>query len=245
MSSRTALAAVLVAGCAASRPGGSPDAPPAEPVDAPAIVDARIVPRPDARPIDAAPPPPDARAPDSACAAELLGNGDFDSTIVSASGKDISPWMVVTQGAPRPFVVGTADELFSAAFIQPQSGDFAAWLGGDNDVDHRLQQTVAFPANTTGARFRGAIQIRSDENPIPVNDRLRISLYDAAGTTEVELLAAFSEEDVTVGWTAVDVPVLGSYAGMTLQLRVAATTDSSKITSFFVDTLSVAATICP
>jgi hypothetical protein len=32
---------------------------------------------------------------------------------------------------------------------------------------------------------------------------------------------------------------------MTLQLRLAATTDSSKITSFFLDTLSLEATICP
>jgi len=236
---RGAAIVALLAGCATSEVPGAVDARTA--IDA-SLVDGSFPPFPDAPPTDA-PPIVDARPADVPCRGELLGNGDFDSTTGSGTAKNISPWVLVTQGAPRPFVVGTKDEL--AGMVTPQSGNFAAWLGGADNVDHWLQQTVHVPASATAVRLTGFASVVTLDDPATINDRLRISLFDAAGTIEKETLKEYSERDVTTGWVAVDVPLLGDYAGMTMTLRVAATTDGSQVTSFFVDTLSLEATTCP
>jgi multidrug efflux pump subunit AcrA (membrane-fusion protein) len=67
---------------------------------------------------------------------------------------------------------------------------------------------------------------------------------DANGSL-LTTIRSFTNVDATADWTAFAQPLQGSFAGVTVRLRIIGATDNVLATKFLVDTLSLEATVCP
>lgn len=249
------LALAVAMGCAtAGAPGGpedgggpdeadaadvtrGPDAEPGAP-DAAARPDAPPEP-PDAAPppppmVDAAPPPPPP-TPDAApppCTTtwlNLLANPGFDSGTANWSESSSGGYPLI--GAPPSGV---------AAHSAPN----VAWMGGyDSANDQVWQVSIAVPASATMLRLKGQRIIGTEESGSTPYDFLTFRLRNAGGTP-IETLATFSNADAVASWTPFEIYAISSYAGMSLQLHIQATTDIILSTGFLVDSLALEALVC-
>ncbi len=197
------------------------DAPP--PIDAPPVV-------------DAPPGTPDAGPP---CDIEILTNAGFDQSTGTGLNKNITPWVQ----SPGDVVV-TAAELAANGQPAPQAGNFAAWLGGESARQDFIYQPVAVPAATRSLTLRGYLYIRTNE-PVPSQyDQMQINIYNT-NQDLLETVATYFDGDVTTGWRAFTQDVAGDYAGRTILLAFESVNGFLYSTSFFVDTLSLEANVCP
>jgi hypothetical protein len=254
------------AGTAATGDGGGPpppDAPPLGRADAdhmqpdagpkppPPIVDADLVPPPpDAMPpppppIDAPPPPPpidaapgspdappppplpDAAPPPVCSWVNVLGDPAFDSGGVWA---ETSAGGYTIIGAPP-------------SGVTPLSAPNIAWMGGYDNGDDTLVQTVTIPAGATMLHLKGSYIIGTSETLPFAYDYVYFRLRDTGGTV-LENLGQKTNVDAIGAWTAMDFPAASAHAGATLQVFIEATTDLSNSTGFLLDNMSLEAYVC-
>jgi len=138
-----------------------------------------------------------------------------------------------------------------AANVAPRSGHYLAWIGGvlDSDKGSRisLMQDVLIPAKVSKLVLSGYLQIKTTEpDPKETSDQLDLTLQD---TQMYWSFHFWKGTDVTNGWQAFsyemsDAARLNALRGRTLTFYAEAIADTSEITSYWLDSLSLFAE-CP
>jgi serine protease len=150
-------------------------------------------------------------------ATSLISNGNFES------GRTV--WAESSTGS---FALISAPPQGITAY----SGSWISWLGGANNETASIQQAVLIPTNTPYLTFRSWIDSGDsagfDYGYVRVN-----------GVTVGTFGLFFGNE--TNGWARHSLD-LSSYAGQTVTLQFAATTDSALLSSWFIDEVSFAST---
>jgi hypothetical protein len=128
----------------------------------------------------------------------------------------------------------------------PHTEVFIAWLGGGEalvDEQNSLSQVVTVPAGAVRIELSFFYQIWSEDLPDDHN-YLRVNLRSVdAGPTEGELVA-FHNQDETVIWTRFEATLDATeWAGSDIVLEFTGT-GIQGYTNFFVDTISLVATVC-
>ncbi len=117
--------------------------------------------------------------------------------------------------------------------VTPRSGNWAAWLGGANNETAYIQQQVTIPPSAPVLRYWYWIGSQDacgyDFASVRVNG-VAVQTYNLCLSNN------------TGGWVQGSVN-LGSYAGQLVQLRFHVTTDSSLNSNFFLDDVSLAASL--
>ncbi len=122
--------------------------------------------------------------------------------------------------------------------FNPFTGSWGAYLGGVDDADDRLSQTVALPAGAASLTLRAWWSIATAETG-GAFDWMTFSLLRPDNTLLAELLTIDSDAEPNV-WDEAVVD-LTPFTGQDVILQVLARTDGSNPTDFFVDDVSIAA----
>ena len=144
-----------------------------------------------------------------------LPNGNFEQGRTIWQGFSTHGWPLIVHEGPNPTDLP----------IPAHSGVWAAWLGGDDDEVSYIQQTVTVPTTAPYLHLWG--WIGSDDYCgydfafIRVNN-ITVKTYDLCWATTMD---AWGEDMVD----------LRMYAGQIVALRVRVQTDSSLVSSLFVD----------
>ena len=176
--------------------------------------------------------PPDARpgadAAGDECVegwGELLENPHFD------------------QGPDVGWTSSGADIILSDAAmpIHVDSGDYAAWFGGRNELDATLSQPVSIPDAASDLRLSAKTCFVTAESA-GTHDRVEIVLRDAGGAV-VGTLSDFTNDDAggVCNWGSLQVSSSPAHAGQDLSFEIHVTTDAANHTSFYFDTLALEA----
>lgn len=152
---------------------------------------------------------------------ELLSNGDFDQ------GPDVG-WTstggdIIRREADMP--------------IHVDSGEYAAWLGGRNELDAALSQPISVPAQASQLRLSARTCFVTVETA-GTRDQVEIVLLDAGGAV-AGTLSDFSNQDAggICNWGSLQVDSSPAHAGEDLTFEIHVTTDAANHTSFYFDTL--------
>ena len=153
---------------------------------------------------------------------QLLANGNFDAG-------PTSHWV---QASEFPLIVGIGDLP-----ILPHTSPYAAWLGGLESKIDSLYQAIAVPVQAGQLTISGRLWIATQESA-SVFDTFNLSIR-STGNALLETPLVRSNLDSVESWVPFQVSAAGNYAGSTVRLHLTSTNDSSFVTNFFVDTLSV------
>ncbi len=160
---------------------------------------------------------------------QLLQDGDFEA------------------GLPNPYWKTASNRsssiLDNSSIPQPNpthSGAWKAWLGGDNNVQESLWQTITVPSGTASLQVSIWWLVNTNEPSPLVNDRLDVQLRDATSATILATLYTLYDGDANTVWQQ-KVISTSPYAGQTIQIAFVADTDASNPTNFFIDDVSVMA----
>lgn len=137
------------------------------------------------------------------------------------------------ENGTSPWVQSSANGYQLIDPTRPHTGSYSAWLGGYNNANDTIYQTVTVPANGTLSYWW---YMSTQETTHPW-DYLRVQLYSTSGTL-IATLRTWNDGSGANTWRQ-DSISLASYAGQTLRVRFNTTTDSSLTTSFFVDDVSL------
>lgn len=117
-------------------------------------------------------------------------------------------------------------------------GTWLAWLGGYNNAHDILYQTVSIPAGRIALQVTYYLYITSQDSPTYAYDYLYTSLQPLNAVTLPEIRIADNRD--RGGWYKITLTYNElPYAGQSMRLYFRATTDSSGITSFFIDYVSL------
>ncbi len=232
-------------------PSSHPDAYPLSPdaslpIDARPHPDAFVSPTPDAfvPPIPDAfvpPPTPDAPTGGGCTTMELQEKGNFDSSSGAAGSRNIGRWQ---EDSEYELVYSASDLAGGTGLPSPQSGNYLAWIGDPDDPDEEnLFQAVTVPAGTQSLTFSGYVNILTDD-PTDSDDVLGAFIVEDPEGALDETLQQFDSSDETSDWQQFSFTATGSYSGRTIDILIGAVV-TDEDTGFFVDTLSLQATVCP
>jgi cysteine-rich repeat protein len=170
-----------------------------------------------------------------ACAIELLTNGNFDGT---------SGW-TANDPTARPLIYDQTG-LNPAQAPQAHSAPNMAWLGFDVDNSSiTLSQSMTVPANALTLTVSGVRQIRTEEDNASPYDTANISLVNDAARQDLRP-QPWSNQDRSSAWLNFTYTVdATAFAGATVVFLIHVEMDEDVSTSFFFDTLSVVADVCP
>ena len=104
-----------------------------------------------------------------------------------------------------------------------------------------LRQTVTIPAGVTRLVFAGRLQIKTAETDSSRYDQLDVALEDAQNSWSFHV---WDNSDATNGWAPFEiesVDYLNAQRGRPLTFVAETITDSNKVTSFWLDSLSLVA----
>ena len=152
---------------------------------------------------------------------ELLTNGGFETSI--------SPWVSTGTGA-----------LYTNNGNYPHGGTGYVYYGAANSVTGQTYQQVAIPTTATGTMTFWLNVSSAETTTTTKYDYLYVEVRNTAGTL-LATLATYSNLDkvATAGQYAQKTLSLASYRGQTVRVQVRTTTDSSAITTFRVDDISL------
>ncbi|HYQ40922.1 MAG TPA: hypothetical protein VER11_03115 [Polyangiaceae bacterium] len=181
------------------------------------------------------------------CNAELLKNGDFDAGPVDWRQESTAPGILEVSD----LIVNGAKPALIAANVAPRSGNYLAWLGGVLDTDKgsrtNLLQDVQIPAKVSKLTVTGWLQITTTEtNPNDTTDQLDLTLQDDKDYWSFHF---WKGTEVTNGWKSFSYSIsegnrLDALRGRTLTFYAEAIGDTSQISSFWLDSISLYAE-CP
>lgn len=153
---------------------------------------------------------------------ELMQNGGFESGSVGWHQSSLQGHELISDDNPR-------------------SGDLGAYLGGDNDADDTLGQTIALPAGVD-LTLKAWWSLATGETA-GIFDTLTISLVNSGGTT-LATLATLNNTAETGIWDEL-VFDLKPYAGQAVTIRFVARSDQDNISDFYLDDISLLACTTP
>ncbi len=116
------------------------------------------------------------------------------------------------------------------------NGKWVAWLGGFGKVStDDLAQTVTIPANTCKATLSYQLKINTNERTTTLaNDKMTVTLTNAAGTSTIATLATYSNLNKSAGYLLKTMD-LTAYKGQTIRILFHEVENASLSTSFYVD----------
>lgn len=227
---RGALLAMLALGACARGGSVSDDEGPASGADA-AVADAS----------------PDASLPDAPPAAPADACVPMTTQILANPALDLTP---MGMGWVQQ-LISSSDPLITAQDgVTEHSPPYKAWLGGfnagsGNTVTDVLHQDVAIPAMTSQLVLTGFYQVRTEESGSTVYDTGSVALIQTSGTP-IETVLSLSNATPKTSWTAFAHTFTQNVSGQTVRLRFTSSSDASRRTHFFFDTLALTATHgCP
>lgn len=144
-----------------------------------------------------------------------------------------APWTETSSGG---FELITSDD--------PHTGNFSAFLCGYNRCNDTIKQNITLPSSFTSVTFSYWVAITTSETTTTTCfDNFHAVLRTSSGTTiaTVQTLCNLNAKGFTQ-FTFNVTSALKSHAGQTIQIFFQGTTDSSLITSFFVDDVSLQTT---
>jgi hypothetical protein len=162
---------------------------------------------------------------------ELVVNGSFD---LGETGWT-NPGVPIVYPANGNNAGGNPD-------VAAQTPPDVAWLGGLNNEDDILSQAIAIPADASILTFSFYYAIITAETSAAEVDVFDAQLVTA---TQTIALAHLSDNNASTPWVHVSALVPGSLAGQTVTLRLHGVTNGTRITSFYIDTVSLQAGACP
>lgn len=160
----------------------------------------------------------------------LIQDGGFEASMSGTT----NPYWKITSNIPR--------SIFDNSSIpQPNpthSGIWKAWLGGDNALSQTLTQTLSVPSGATSLQASVWWLVNTTEpNPSGL-DHMEMEILDGSGSLQ-ETLYHFKDVDQGSSWAQKIITATQAYAGQTIQLAFAASTDPTNVTSFFIDDVNV------
>jgi hypothetical protein len=160
---------------------------------------------------------------------EILVDGGFDD----GSGAWIE---VSTNGFP---LIQDATQLDA---VSPQSGGYAAWLGGAPLEDSGLAQPVFIPEGTVSLTVAGYFGLTTSDTGL--NDYATIAV-GSEDTGVNAIMQMWDPRNAVTPWVAFSGTTdAADLAGLSLTFLIASTTDDAANTNFFFDSLSLKATVC-
>ncbi|HID72379.1 TPA: hypothetical protein EYP38_00435 [Candidatus Micrarchaeota archaeon] len=138
----------------------------------------------------------------------------------------------------------TLEGATTISTLTPHSGSYSAWLGGYNNANDTLYQTITIPSTgpigqpIVNARLSYYWYMSTEETSTLYDyDYLYVRIRNTSGITlrEVETLTNRSTKDTWV-LSSFDV---SEFIGQTVQIYFQATTDGSLKSSFFIDDVSL------
>ena len=157
---------------------------------------------------------------------------------------DASTWTPYDEeaGAIRPIIV-PATSVAITADSPPNVAHFA----GVNDCRAGMFQSITIPDGALTMTLTGRRQVTTAETGSTPFDVLTIQLWEDAQTTTglIGDFAVISNENPTTGWVDFTGTIsVDTHAGEAVDLDFWAETDSSLITDFYVDSLTLTAFVC-
>ena len=161
----------------------------------------------------------------------VISDGGFESATVS--GNSAPGWTGTSK------ISGHNTITFQGTY--PHTGTNYGFLGGANsESDTLTTQTYAIPANATAATLQFWVNVVTQETTATAYDFLSVNVLNASGTTLSTPLSLNNTNSSSSGNTngtyfqpaAIN---LVSFAGQTIAIQFAATTDTSLPTTFRVD----------
>ena len=161
------------------------------------------------------PGPTPTPTPTSPPGGEKIVNGGFEN--------GASPWVQYSSGGYQ--LIDTT---------RPHTGSYGVYFGDYNNANEYIYQTITIPTNGT---LKYWWYMTSSEGTGAAYDYFYVRLYNTSGGL-VATLRTRSNTAARNAWYQ-DTLSLASYAGQTLRVQFSATTDSSLVTAFYVDDVSV------
>ncbi len=161
----------------------------------------------------------------SARATELVSNGGFES--------GSSSW-TLSGGASA-----------SSAYGYAHSGTYYLWLGGAVNENDSAYQTITIPANATAATLSFYYNINSLEGNTVAYDTFSATIRNTSGTVLATVVNLSNINQDPAGGNPYyhqQTYNLSAYAGQTIRIYFTSINDSSKVTNFRVDDVSVQVT---
>lgn len=188
---------------------------------------------------------------------QLLANGTYSLTAKATdtggnttSSLPVTVTLANTCTTPSQLIVDPSFELASPSWKQtnviwklaapiPRSGSWVAWLGGVGraNIDD-LYQELTIPTNACSATFNFWMKITTAEtSTTAANDTISISVANTSGIV-LSQLASYSNKDKSSGYVLKSFN-LSAYKGQTIRLQFHSIENASRVTSFYVDDLSL------
>jgi len=161
---------------------------------------------------------------------QLLVNPGFDSGHVAWVENTLSSSQIITP-----------DSMITA--LKAQTPPNVGWLGGYPNAQDDLYQTVTIPAGATSITLTFYYAIFTQENASGEFDTMDAYTYDPVNNIYTAV-ATFSNATPASTWTRFSTSLPTSLAGQTFQVGFLATTDATKNTNFFVDSVSLDVVAC-
>jgi hypothetical protein len=161
---------------------------------------------------------------------QLLMNPNFDAGHVGWSETTASASTVITNDS-------------TLTTVKAQTPSYLAWLGGYNNAQDDLSQVVTIPAGASSITLSFYYLIQTMESSPAILDTMQVYTYDPA-SAKYTAVATFNDNMPTSTWTRFSVTLPASLAGMTFELGFQATTDNTKYTNFFLDSVTLDVTAC-
>lgn len=143
------------------------------------------------------------------------------------------------EGSVSPWVQSGAGALYVNPGNYPQAGTGYIYFGAANSVTGTTYQQISIPAGTSPT-LSFYLNVTSAETTTTTQyDKLNVEVRNSAGTLLATLGTYSNLSKGTAGVYSQKSFSLAAYAGQTIRVQFSSTTDSSAITTFRVDTVSV------
>ena len=121
---------------------------------------------------------------------------------------------------------------------KPRTGSFSAWLTGYNSATETIGQTVTVASGSSTLRYWW--HMTSSESTATPYDYLRVRIYNGVTGALIATPRTWSNTSVRNVWSQ-DTLGLAAYVGQSIRIVFEGVTDSSIISSFYIDDVSLGA----
>jgi len=170
------------------------------------------------------------------CTVELLTSGNFDGSNTRWTQVTSLRELIWQQTQPPSLPVA------------PQSAPRLAWLGYDaHGEEPALRQSVQIPPDAVQVNISGYYRIQTEEGGCDCDQAyVELERTGPGGGVISTRLFSWNNEDANSSWMSFSTFVNGAaIAGQTVTLQLHAVMDDGVNTSFYFDSLSVTANVCP
>jgi uncharacterized protein YgiM (DUF1202 family) len=155
---------------------------------------------------------------------EIIQNGGFEAGLVS-------------------WVEDSSHGIITNSWADPYQGSWVALLGGGNSLLDKLTQLFHLPADVDDLQtIQFYLKVTTEEtSSFTVYDKLVVRLLNASGSPILIADTVIATNLTPMDWShrSIQLTGLASYADQDIQIQFEATTDSSLITNFVIDMVSL------